>query len=179
MGREKLEVLLDRLFANRISSPKFLAHCVEELNQRTVRGVSTARTQKLTAEIKLLRGKRERVIDGFIEGAIGREDRDRRLTRIDHDIQVAKDILTREVPTSSLDEAKLIETFAPLAEWEYWTRGQKRAVLSALVPDIRVADYKVESLGIDPSVFSTNDTRAAVGILIAEAPLVYLPLKTF
>jgi hypothetical protein len=98
-------------------------------------------------------------MDGYVEGAIGRDERDRRLTKIDHDIHVAEDILIREAPTASLDKAKLIEAFTPLAEWEYWTRDQKRTVLSALVPDIRVSNYLVESLGLSPSLFSNEDTR--------------------
>ena len=65
----------------------------------------------------------------------------------------------REAPTPALDTAKLIEAFAPLGEWEYWTRDQKRSVLSALVPDIRVADYRVESLGLNPIFFSNENTR--------------------
>jgi hypothetical protein len=57
----------------------------------------------------------------------------------------------------------LIETLAPLAEWEYWTRDQKRQVLSTLVPDIRVADYKVESLGLNSGLFSNEDTHKGKG----------------
>jgi len=159
MGREKLEAVLDELFANRLSNPAFLERCAEALKQRSAQGDSASHIQRLNAEINALRCKRDRVIDGFVEGAIRREERDRRLTTIDHDIQVAQDILIREVPTASMDTAKLIEAFTPLTEWEYWTRDQKRAVLSALVPDIRVADYKVECLGLNPSVFSNENTR--------------------
>ncbi len=159
MRREKLEAVLDELFAVRLSSPVFVQRCVDELKQRTAHRDSARRIQRLTTEVIALRGKRERVMDGYVEGAIGRDERDRRLTKIDHDIHVAEDILIREAPTASLDKAKLIEAFTPLAEWEYWTRDQKRAVLSALVPDIRVSNYLVESLGLSPSLFSNKDTR--------------------
>lgn len=159
MGRQKLEAALDKLFANRLSNPTFLEQCVEELKERSAKEDSVVHIHRLNAEITALRCKRARVIDGFVEGAIQREERDRRLTTIDHDIQVAQNILNREIPAASIDKEQLIEAFVPLAEWEYWTRDQKRAILSALVPDIRVADYKVESLGLNPSIFSTNPTR--------------------
>ena len=159
MRREKLEAVLDELFATRLASPAFVQQCVDELKQRASNRDSTRRIQMLTADINALRGKRERVIDGFVEGAIGREERDRRLTAIDHDIRATEEILMKEEPTPRLDVAKLIEAFAPLGEWEYWTRDQKRSVLSALVPDIRVADYKVESLGLNPNLFSNENTR--------------------
>jgi hypothetical protein len=159
MGREKLEEVLDKLFAARLSSPAFLGRCVEEVKNRSAHGDSARRILRLTTEINALRKKRERVIDSYVAAAIGPEERDRRIKTIDHDIRVAEDILIRIDPTPSLDTAKLIDAFAPLGEWEYWTRDQKRSVLSALVPDIRVADYEVESLGLNPSAFSNNDTR--------------------
>jgi len=163
MRREKLEAVLDNLFAARLTNPRFLERCVEEVKHRAEQQGSARRIQKLTADINALRSKRERVIDGFVEGAIRREERDRRLATIDHDIRVAEDILMKEAPTPALDAPKLVEAFAPLGEWEYWTRDQKRAVLSALVPDIRVADYRVESLGLNQSVFSTIDTHTGRG----------------
>ena len=50
----------------------------------------------------------------------------------------------------------------PLAEWKFWDREQKRSLLAALVPDIRVADYRIESLGLDPGIFSNEDTRTGM-----------------
>ncbi len=159
MGRLKLEIVLDGLFSKRLTSLQFLRECVEELKRRYAQRNSDFQVQQLGAEVNGLRKKRGRVIDGFVEGAIGREERDRRLSTIDHDLQVAEGILARATPTLSLDETKLLEAFAPLGEWEFWTRDQKRAVLSALVPDIRVSNYKVDSLGLNSTLFSNENTR--------------------
>jgi site-specific DNA recombinase len=163
MRREKLEAVLDNLFATCLTNPRFLERCVEEVRQRAEQRGSARRIQKLTADINALRSKRGRVVDSFVDGTIGREERDRRLTAIDQDIRVAEDILMREAPTPALDTPKLVGAFAALGEWEYWTRNQKQVVLSTLVPDIRVADYRVESLGLNQSMFSTNDTRMGRG----------------
>ena len=46
----------------------------------------------------------------------------------------------RSSPSVRFDLALLIEAFSPLVEWDSWSRDQKRSVLAALVPDIRVAD---------------------------------------
>jgi hypothetical protein len=159
MGRERLEGVLDGLFINQLSSSFFLEQCVDKLLQRSTQKDSGAETQKLNSEINVLRRKRERVIDGFIEGVIENRERDKRLTAIDDGIRVAQDALTREAGDTPMDTQSLIEAFAPLAEWEYWTRDQKRQVLSTLVPDIRVADYKVESLGLNIGLFSNEDTH--------------------
>ena len=97
----------------------------------------------------MLHRKRERVIDSFVESVIESWERDKRLTAIDEGIRAAQDALAREAGHAPLDAAKLIEAFAPLGEWEYWTRDQKRQILSTLVPDIRVANYEIESLGLN------------------------------
>jgi DNA invertase Pin-like site-specific DNA recombinase len=159
MRREKLEAVLDELFAASLTSPTFVSRCVEEVKKRAAQGDSARQIQRLTAEINSLRRKRERVVDSYVAEAIGAEDRDRRIKAIDGDIRVAQDTLISLDPTPSLDEAKLIEAFAILGEWEYWSRDQKRSVLSALVPDIRVANYDIESIGLNPSLFSNEDTR--------------------
>ena len=69
-------------------------------------------------------------------------------------------MLTKEKPSVSLDDLRaLAATLAPLAEWRYWNREQKRTLLAALVPDVRVADYQIESLGLNPAIFSNENTR--------------------
>jgi hypothetical protein len=114
---------------------------------------------RLMAEIKTLREKRSRVIETYLEGVISREDRDRILSTTDRELKVAQDILMRETPHKSIQITDLIEAFAPLANFACWTRDQKRSVLAAMTPDIRCADYKIESLGINPAIFSSENSH--------------------
>ena len=159
MGRERLEAVLDGLFADRLSDRRFLENCVSFLQKRSIEEVSGHEMQRLTDDIEAQQRKRTRVIDGFMDGVITREERNERLTAIDQVIRAAKNTLTRQTLHTSLDADELIEAFAPLAEWEYWSREQKRQVLAALVPDIRVSDYNIESLGLSPGLFSNENTR--------------------
>jgi DNA invertase Pin-like site-specific DNA recombinase len=159
MGREKLESALDNIFAGRLTNPEFIANCVRELQQRNQANDSAAVIQRLTSEISTLQARRLRVIDSFVEGIIEREERDRRLALFDRDIKTAGESLLREAPAAPLDLVALLEAFAPLGEWEHWTRDQKRLVLASIVPEIRVADYKVESIGLNPYLFSNENTR--------------------
>jgi len=119
--------------------------------------------ERLTTEIEKLRRKRSRVIESFLDGVISREGRDQLLAGIDQDIHTDQVMLAQERPSASVDLGVLTEAFAPLAEWNFWDREQKRSLLAALVPDIRVADYKVESLGLNPAVFSNEDTHRGRG----------------
>ena len=159
MARVKLEARLDALFASSLSSPMFLEQCVEGLRARHERSDARLHSQQLTSEISSLREKRNRVVDGFVEGVIDREERNRRLAAIEHDIEAASTILMRETLPLTVDIPALVGALAPLVEWERWSRDQKRSVLAALVPDIRVADYQVESIGLPADIFSYESTQ--------------------
>ena len=176
MGRERLEARLDSLFAAHLTSPLFLERCVGDLRWRHAQDVSTAHVQRLTAQVTSLREKRGRVVDASLEGIILREERDSRLSAIDRDILAAQEVLTRSRPRALIDLNALIGAFAPLVEWEYWSREQKRSVLATIVPDIRVADYQIESIGLSQTVFSHENSHRAAGYFVAERQLVYLAL---
>ena len=163
MGREKLEAILDGLFSRYLSTPTFLDRCIGELTSRPTRDDSVTRAQRLTSQIANLGQKRARIIDSFLDGVLSREERDQRLAAIERDIQLAQDMLMQEGPSASLDLRVLKDVLAPLSEWDFWDREQKRNLLAALVPDIRVADYKVESLGLNPTIFSNEDTHRGRG----------------
>jgi DNA invertase Pin-like site-specific DNA recombinase len=55
MGRERLEGVLDGLFANRLSDQSFLEQCVDKLLQRSTQKDSGAEMKRLTSEVNALR----------------------------------------------------------------------------------------------------------------------------
>ena len=159
MAREKLELILDELFSVRLTEPSFLERCVAELVRRSENDDSHVRVQRLTSQIEDLQRKRVRILDGFVEGVFSREERDNRLLVIKRDSQIAQEMLMQERPLLPLDVSLLTEALSSLSEWRYWSRDQKRNLLAALVPDIRVANYEVVSLGLNPAIFSNESTR--------------------
>jgi len=163
MAREKLETMLDALFADQLTDRQFIERCVEELEGRERQSNSVARIQRLNAQMSDLRERRTRLIDAFLEGMINRGERDVRLAAIDGDMQTAQHVLMCTAATQLVDIKSMLEAFAPLVEWEYWTRDQKRSVLATLTPDIRVADYQVATLGLNPAIFSNENTRTDTG----------------
>ncbi len=161
MAKEKLETILDALLSERLTAPTFLERCIDELRHRSESNEPVVRIHRLTSEIERLKRKHDRVIDTFLDGVISQEDRDERLATIDRDIQIDQKMLAKERPSVSLSNLSVLtKALAPLAEWRYWSREQKRTLLAALVPEIRVADYEVESLGLNPSIFSNENTRS-------------------
>jgi len=160
MAREKLEAILDALFSERLTAPSFLELCIGELRHRSESNESVVQVQRLTSELERQRAKRDRVIETFLEGILSREERDNRLETIDTQIRIVEDMLAKGKPSVSLDDlGALTDALAPLAEWRYWSREQKRTLLATLVPDIRVADYQIECLGLNPAIFSNEKTR--------------------
>jgi hypothetical protein len=159
MGREKLESRLDSLFGAHLTSLAFLERCVSELKRRPAQDDPAAHVQRLTAQVSRFREKRTRIVDAFLEGIIRREERDSRLAAVDRDIRAAQEILMRSSTAALVDLNVLIEAFAPLMEWQYWSREQKRSVLATIAPDIRVADYQIVALGLSPTIFSNENIR--------------------
>lgn len=161
MARKKLEPILDSLLSERLVSPGFLERCIHELKCRSESNESARRVQHLTSEIERLGKKRARVIDSYLDEVISREERDERLATLDRETKMAQELLAKEEPQVSLDDVSaLTKALAPLAEWRYWSREEKRTLLAALVPDIRVADFEIESLGLNPVIFSNESTRS-------------------
>ena len=171
--------LLERFGATApASAPQFLESCIGELDRRHAHDDSSARVARLTSEVTSLCEKRGRVVDAFLDGVIPRDERDSRLRAVDNDLRTGQEILMRNSPSASVDLAFLIEAFSPLLEWGSWSRDQKRSVLAALVPDIRVADYRIDALGLSPTLFSNSnkDTRSLADTLtIAPASAIARP----
>jgi DNA invertase Pin-like site-specific DNA recombinase len=160
MARERLERILDGLFSQRLTEPSFLQQCVHHLEERAVQTEQRARPQDLRLQSACLRNRRERVVDAYIEGVIDKHERDRRLANLDRDIKLLEEALTRETtPSIAGDLSKLTQALSVLLEWPHWSRDQKRLVLETLIPDIRVADFRVESVGFNPQLFSNEGTR--------------------
>ena len=158
MGRQRLESVLDQLFARKLSDPQFLARCIENWRLMTSEEDAKGHAKRLKQDTKALQQKRQRVIELFIDGVITAEDRNRRLAMIDQDLEVANNFADQgSAVEMSLD--KLVKAFSPLYEWEFWSREQKRAVLSSLAPEIVVADYQVKCLGLNSALFSNESTR--------------------
>ncbi|MGA8669471.1 MAG: recombinase family protein, partial [Terracidiphilus sp.] len=160
MAREQLEAILDEMFSVQLPNRSFLTACVDELLSRAERPETASDHQRLNEELKELRGQRGRVVDLFVRGRIAGPESDKRLDKIDAMIGATEAALERCSPDKRAVEVdQLAELFAPLGEWKFWSREQKRQLIAALALEIRVANYKIESLGLNPALFSNEDTH--------------------
>jgi DNA invertase Pin-like site-specific DNA recombinase len=199
MRRDKLETHLDGIFATRLTDRGFLRELVEEFDARAKGKGSEKKIARLQAQLAKLEGKRQRILDGYFEGVISRDDRDSRVLIVDRDRALVAGELEDEVPTHpGLEVKQLVDLFRPLFTWKTLHPDSKRRILFSLVPEIRVANYVVAgmSLLVPPTIGERKppvadrgsiNSRESVGYeenrrrmapLIAESSSrVYIPLN--
>lgn len=195
MQRDRLEQKLDDLFAQRLTDEGFLAEVLAELGHRSKRSGSAARVRRLQVHIAKLEQKRLRVVESYCEAIISKENRDVRLAQIAGELVTLQKLLMQEQGEQpELTAEQLSVVLQPFASWKFLERADKRALLSTVVPDIHVADYKVSGIALNPGLFdegtdggifsgSNIESHSAAAFHIAtryraekKRPLIYLPL---
>jgi len=161
MLRKKLEPKIDLLFAEKLREPEFLSQIVEEFNAGIGNSVTAAVTEQTVINQRLanLEAKRRRILEAFFDGAIDKPERDARVANIDSEISSFRQILfdSTSAITEVRTETEFEEILEPFAEWEFLERNDKRALLAALCPEIRVERYTVKSLMLNLVVEGRNE----------------------
>jgi DNA invertase Pin-like site-specific DNA recombinase len=149
MRRDKLETHLDGIFATRLTDRGFLRELVEEFDARGKSKGSEKKIARLQAQLAKLEEKRQRILDGYFEGMISRDDRSFRLSTVDRDHALVAGAIEDEVPTHpGLEVKQLVELFRPLFTWKTLHPDSKRRILFSLVPEIRVENYVVAGMSL-------------------------------
>ena len=173
--RKKLEPKIDFLLGEKLREPEFLSRVVDEFNASIQKFVSTAATEKIVVSQKLasLEAKRQRILEAFFDGTIDKHERDSRIANIDSELSAFRQILLDSTPVvpEARTDADFGEILEPFAEWEFLERDDKRALLAALCPEIRVERYVVKSLMLNLVAEDRNEVshnRAAGALLRAH-----------
>lgn len=164
MRRDKLEPELDTLFAEKLTSAKFLRQVERDMKKARPQ----VNTERLESQIQALIGKRQRVLDSYFEGVINPTERDFRLADIDREKKVVGELLTRQRPQPELEIRKLAKVFSTFLRFKRLNSGDKRKLLTAIAPEILVADYAVKGLYL-PSGCGTGSSRTDTAYFNGEA----------
>ena len=108
--------------------------------------------QVVRAKLNALAEKRQRILDGFFEGVVEKEERDRRLEAVARDVAVYQSMLLESVaapPRAALDLATVRALLEPFADWEFLDPADRRALLATLCPEIVVSRYVIKSLKLN------------------------------
>jgi DNA invertase Pin-like site-specific DNA recombinase len=154
LRRERLEESIDGALVERLTSQAFLRKMLAEQKRHVKQAKSSV--GRITEQIAALEAKRGRVAEAFIDGVVDKDTRDFKLSRLDAELALAKEELLREVPTSGLTAEGLAEMLEPFAAWESLSVTERRALLAAMVADIRVGkDGSID--GVSLGAFGHED----------------------
>jgi DNA invertase Pin-like site-specific DNA recombinase len=165
MSAHLLEPGLDRIIERRLTKPSFLRAAVLEFNRAAE---AAWRAEMPTPDTGRSRGqeleaKRARVMDAFVDGAIDKPERDRRLATIDAQIEGLR---TFDFPASRPARVELQavqELLHVFREWSLLEWGQRRKVLEALTPAFEVRSYEVRGVWVPGLCPEQGDSRTAAG----------------
>lgn len=150
MLRKKLEPKIDFLLGEKLREPEFLSRIVDEFNARTQSTASTAAVERFVIDKKLsaLEARRQRILEAFFDGAIDKTERETRIAQVEGEVSAFRRILLDTLPAvpDVTTKAEIEQALEPFAEWEFLEREDKRALLTALCPEIQVDRYVVKSL---------------------------------
>ncbi len=136
----ELDKVIDRILMHEVNSLDFAHQVADQLTKRHKDGKRDGRIDGLHRELQGLLSKKDRIAESYIDGAIGKEDRDHRLKSINAHISTVTDNLAREQqvfsPVLSVDQIAM--AFRPFAEWQTLGREDKRRILAVTIPRIRV-----------------------------------------
>jgi hypothetical protein len=141
MRREVLESGLDDLFANHLTSEKFLKQ-IERDQKQTRPQVSM---ERLESQLQSLVNKRQRILDSYFEGLINQTERDLRLADVDREKRIVSELIARETP-QHIEAKSLAKVFQVFVRFKRLNRDQKRRLLTSMAPEIMVADYQIKGL---------------------------------
>ena len=155
MLRKKLEPKIDCLLGVKLREQDFLRRLVDEYNDRLETHQPQVGTDEraIAAKLNALSEKRQRVLETFFEGIIGKEERNNRMKSIDREVSVYQNMLMECSPQTemrpALDLNGVMAVVEPFAEWEFLDREDKRAMLRILCPEISVQYYMIKGLTLN------------------------------
>jgi hypothetical protein len=175
MDRPRLEEKLDNLFTDRLTDRGFLTEIYGSWRKRIETGADEQEAGRLAARLAQLRQRRNRILETFYDGMLSREERDLKLAEVDTTTTEVQAAILRLNPAPEITPAQLAGILAPFLQWRYLTIADKRRLLAAMAPDIRVADYHVSEVGL--RLVSNEDSRSraattttAPATVIAHSP---------
>lgn len=154
MLRSKLEPKLDSLLSERLQRPDFLRQMIDEHCSAVENPAPIANLDSVTLKLRVLREKRQRILEAFFDGLLDRSARDERIAEADREISTYESLLVSAAPREQFcvpDVDSILEVLEPFGEWEFLSRDDKRSLLTALCPEIAVDRYIVRSVTLNVS----------------------------
>lgn len=174
MRRERLESQLDEMLGHQLTDPGFLRDLFTRLEERSTGSEDAERLIRIQAQLKQVEGKRNRILDMYADGIIDRAGRDSRLATVDAETRLLRSQVNQASTLPALDPIQLALLFTPFVGYRDLDLNRKRKILSALVPEIKVANYQIHGIYVNIGTFSSESNHTGRGSLVTP---VYIPLE--
>lgn len=147
LRREKVEAQLDTLFTERLTDEGFLREIAEHTRQQVSGNGDSRRIAQAHKQLATIEGQRERAIECYVSGMLSAAKRDAKLAALESDRKLYQAVVAQK-PQAAMDAAELAELFSVFYEWRFLARDDKRAILSTMMPEIRIVDGEPDRLTI-------------------------------
>ena len=147
MDRLRIESLLDELFAQQLTDRALLTQIAKQFAERSGAIGGSDETSQIQRSGVKLQAKERRILDAYLDNLIDRQELDRRRNEIKLE-QEANDRRLADIEFASVavSPQELAKSFAPLHEWRFLSRADKRTLLQAVVPEIYLQNYRISKL---------------------------------
>jgi hypothetical protein len=137
------------LFAEQLNERAFLERITGEFVERSESKTNKVDIAKIHRMRKNLEEKRGRMLDAYFEKLITRTELDRRLAQVKANQRFCDQKLSNLQPEiSDISAEQLASVLAPLREWMFLSRSDKRKLLRTIVPEIHILNYHITRLGV-------------------------------
>jgi DNA invertase Pin-like site-specific DNA recombinase len=166
MLRKLLEPKVDAVLSRQLTDREFIARIVDGYNSAAQ--TKEQRTDPLgqsAVETRLLglRAKKQRVLEAFFDGLIGKEERNRRFQDLDREIESYQGLPSQSSLSSnqgSLDLKAVMAAVEPFVHWDFLNREDRRRLLAQLCPEITVYRYQIKGVQLNlPTGHKDNHPR--------------------
>jgi hypothetical protein len=155
MSRKRLEELIDAAIASQLTELSFLTRVIQSHVEAARRGSPGGQDKRLKQRLASLEAKRVRIIDSYIDGTIGRSDKQSRLSDVDFQIAEVNRQLAQYRPFV-FDPGQILRITQVFREWEFLGMKAKRRLMEQLLPQIYVDRYEIK--GVRISVGAGSDS---------------------
>lgn len=166
IDRKRLTAGLDRLFSAVFADDRILGSLVHS-GIKGEREDYSERIDAVTQTVTKIEGQRTKLLDLYLSGGWRREDLDARRFKLDAELERAQRTLrqyerAQQAADTSAVLGALTEALQALAEFEFWTAGQKREFLTKFFPKIEVSKKGIERVHMQAPSTRTVGNRAVV-----------------
>src|SRR5260370_18527480 len=164
--RERLEEILEQLFAKQVTNRAFLDELVVLSEVASRQNGNKKSIRKAESRLRAFQQRRQQVLDSYAKRLFGRWECHRRLQAVPRDPDMCTEILLRESASKKLSRSHLSHLFSPFFKRDFLDQDQKRYMLASMVAAIHVEGYWLSAISM-----SMDSRPPALG------PVAWVPLS--